>query len=317
MNVYRYLARGELTIENADDFLWIYSHTHLYEIDGSSSLETLEGMRMLKAIEIEEQYDNRVKPTGIVHLLDYVDPDVRYQAHLDAISVVDISEDLPLEPLLRMFGADNYDAVTKNSQLLLAEVDKLTKDADDADREQLLLSSEATAAEFDKLVEEHLQEVGAIDDTRKLIGITSSVREQALKSKAPLEKLWETIKEQAGGTTMNQFYGFEEAPYTTEAAATQHGMLTGSYMSLNVAGLAADKGLAKKKKLKNVLADGQHLGMASYCDAFMTSDTKFAMKSAIIFDHLNYNTNVLWYPYRKEGVTFRLGTSVPDEESAT
>jgi len=316
MNVFRYLANDELKIENPDEFLWVYSGAHLDEIHRGESFDTLDGMRTLQAVEITELYDNKVRPTGIVQLNDYVDPEERYQSHLEAISDVDLSEDLLLEPLLRICGADNYDAVKQNAQLLTSEVDRLTQDADAATREQLLQSSGATAADFDKLVEEHLQDVLPIDDTRKLVGINSGVREQALKSKAPLEKLWETVKDQAGGVTMNQFFGFEEAAHTTDDIRTQHGMLTGAYMSLNIAGLAADKGLSKKKKLKNVLSDSQHLGMASYCDAFMTSDKKFALKTAIIFSHLKYNTNVLWYPYRPEGITLRLGTSVPDKETS-
>lgn len=317
MNVFRYLARGELTIENAENFLWVYSNTHLDEVRSSNSQETLEGMKMLEAIEIEEQYDAHLRPTGTIQLLKYRNPQLRYKSHLEAISDVGFSEDILLEPLLRICGADNYDAVKQNSRQLEEEVDSLTKDADDAVRKHLLQSSRATAAEFDKLVEEHLKDIGSIDDTRKLVGLTSGVRDQALKSKAPLEKLWETVEGKAGGTTMNQFFGFEAPLQSIDSASTQHGMLTGSYMALNIAGLAADKGLSKKKKLKNVLFDNQHLGMASYCDAFITSDKKFAIKAAIIFNHLKYNTNVLWYPYRPEGITFRLGTSDPLEESTT
>jgi hypothetical protein len=44
-------------------------------------------------------------------------------------------------------------------------------------------------------------------------------------------------------------------------------------------GLYPDHGLTKDKKMKNTLSDGEHVGMASYCNALLSADEKLCRKA--------------------------------------
>lgn len=314
MNIFRYISYGELEITNHSDFQWVFSHVHLDEITRNGNKDALDGMKTLKAIEVYEQFDERCVSLGTVAFRPYIDPYERYESHLDAISGVEFNDDLLLEPLLRMYGAENLDPLRETPKLLEQEIDRLTKDSDPDQREELLKNVSKTGREFLELVDSNLSETKSIDETRKMAGITSSVREKAKRSDSPLEDIWKVVQEKAGKMTMNQFFGFEKNPHVPpETPHTQDGMLCGAYTVLNLIGLEADKGLSKKEKLKNTMSDGQHLGKSSYCNALMSTDRRFSAKSQIIFSHLKFSTNVLFFPFQKNGMKISLGISTRNE----
>ncbi|MGM0525504.1 MAG: hypothetical protein ACQEQ8_04850 [Pseudomonadota bacterium] len=52
MNVFRYVACGDVSIVDPERFIWVYSHVHLDEIYRNGNTDALNGMRELKAVEV-------------------------------------------------------------------------------------------------------------------------------------------------------------------------------------------------------------------------------------------------------------------------
>ena len=86
MNVYRYVACGDMSIHKPENYLWVYSHVHLDEIVRNGNTDALEGIKQLNAHELYSEYDSCFKATGNVFIKKYVDPYERYEQHLEAIS---------------------------------------------------------------------------------------------------------------------------------------------------------------------------------------------------------------------------------------
>lgn len=68
---------------------------------------------------------------------------------------------------------------------------------------------------------------------------------------------------------------------------------------LNMLGISPDKGLSKRDKIKNIMADGQHAGMASYCNALVSVDRGIINKSSCICSYQNNITNALHFECHK------------------
>lgn len=307
MNIYRYVAYGDISIEKPERFRWVYSHVHLDEIVRSKNKDALAGMRILNAVEILDVLNENFQSTGSIRLREYLDPVVRYERHLEAISGLEEQSDLMVEHLLRFFGADNFDELSLTPDKLRNEIDRLTNGLEDERREELLGRAEAAAVEMKETINTHLREQHPIDQTRLKMGLASSVRKDAEKSSSPIDELWKILQPHASGIEKNQFFGFEPIP-GIDVQHTQHGSFAGAHMVLNLLGLSPDRSLAKRDKIKQVVSDGQHVGMASYCNGMLSADKRFCDKANAIFKHTGSYTNALWFPYKK-GFVVQLGVT--------
>jgi hypothetical protein len=113
MNVFRYLACGDISIYEPNRFHWVYSHVHLDEIFRNGNTDALEGMKILGAMEIDDVLNEKFQSVGKVVLKKYLDPYVRYDQHLEAISGFENTSDYFVEHLVRTFGADNFNELSK------------------------------------------------------------------------------------------------------------------------------------------------------------------------------------------------------------
>ena len=84
MNVFRYVACGDISIVDPERVIWVYSYAHLDEIFRNGNTDALEGMRALKAIEVCDVLNKHFRSEGNIRLRDYVDPFERYERHLEA-----------------------------------------------------------------------------------------------------------------------------------------------------------------------------------------------------------------------------------------
>lgn len=78
MNVYRYLACRDISILEPERFTWVYSQVHLDEIHRNGNADALEGMRLLRAVEISDVLNEEFQSVGNIVLRDYIDPYTRY-----------------------------------------------------------------------------------------------------------------------------------------------------------------------------------------------------------------------------------------------
>jgi hypothetical protein len=157
-------------------------------------------------------------------------------------------------------------------------------------------------------IEKHLKNRMPIDKTRSALGVTSENRKAIEKSESAIDEVWDLISTSIPNVTKNQFFGFEPIPGIEGVQHTQHGAISGAYIVLNMLGISPDKGLAKRDKIKNIMSDGQHAGMASYCNALVSADRGIINKSSCIFSYLNNVTNALHFEYQK-GYQLSLGVS--------
>lgn len=305
MNVYRYIAYSDISIEKPERFKWVYSYVHLDEIVRNGNTDALEGMKTLGAVEISDVLNDRFESVGDIVLKKYIDPNERYEQHLEAIAGFEDQSNFMVEHLLRFFGADNFNELSLTPEILREEIDRLTSEASNEIRGELLKQAEEVSTEMTKSIYTHLKDRRPIDKTRLEMKLTSEARKKAESSESPIDEVWKIVGPSAGGLTKNEFFGFESIPGIQGVQHTQHGAFTGAHIVLNMLGLSPDHGLAKRDKIKNIMSDGQHVGMASYCNALLSADKRFCDKACAIYKHTGSITNALWFQYLK-GLSIKL-----------
>lgn len=308
MNVFRYLACEDISILESERFKWVYSHVHLDEIHRNGNQDAIEGMKLLKAVEICDVLNQGFQSEGNIVLRDYIDPYLRYEQHLEAIAGYEGAADYMVEHLIRSFGADNFKELSETPDQMRNEIERITSIIPDEKREDLIEKVSAVSNEMKDTIEKHLKNRMPIDKTRSALGITSEIRKTIEKSKSAIDEVWELISPSIPDITKNQFFGFESIPGIEGVQHTQHGAISGAYIALNMLGISPDRGLAKRDKIKNIMSDGQHAGMASYCNALISADRGIINKSSCIFSYLNNITNALHFEYQK-GYQLSLGVS--------
>lgn len=306
MNVYRYLACGDISIVEPERFIWVYSNIHLDEIHRNGNTDALEGMKLLRAVEICDVLNEEFKSVGNIVLRAYVDPYKRYEQHLDAIAGYEGVADHMVEHLIRVFGADNFKELSETPNQIREEIERITSVLDDGRRQQIAEKASTVSSDMKASIEEHLKSHMPIDKTRKSFGITSEARKNIEKSGSAIDEVWSLISPSIPNITKNQFFGFEPLLGIEGVQHTQHGSISGAHIVLNMIGISPDRGLAKREKIKNIMSDGQHIGMASYCNALVSADKGVINKAMCIYSYLKNITSALHFEYKK-GYELNLG----------
>lgn len=306
MNVFRYVACRDISIVDPERFIWVYSHVHLDEVYRNGNTDALDGMRALKAVEVCDVLNEHFQSVGDIRLGDYVDPYERYERHLEAISGFEGSNDHTIEYLIRSFGADNFEELQQTPEQLREEVERLTSAVDDERKDDLVSQARAVSEEMAGVVDQHLKDRVPIDQTRAALGVSSEERKRIEKTASPIDEVWNLIAPAIPGVSKDQFFGFEPIPGIEGVQHTQHGAICGAHIVLNMIGISPDKGLGKRDKIKNIMSDGQHTGMASYCNALLSADRGIINKARCIYTYLGNVTKPLHFNYEK-GFELNLG----------
>ena len=299
MNVFRYVACGDISISEPERFHWVYSQVHLDEIHRNGNTDALEGIRILGAIEIVDTLNYEFQSVGDIRLKKYIDPYVRYEQYLDAITGYEGISDHTMEYLIRAFGADNFSSLCQAPDQMRESINRLTTELDDFTRNDLLKRADSVSNEMSKMIHVHLKDKIPIDKTRKAMGFTSEIRKILETSQSPIDEIYNLIAPSLNGVSINQFFGFEKAPWLEGIPHTQHGAISSAQIILNMLGISPDQGLAKRDKIMNILSDGQHMGMASYCNAVLSADSRFCNKARAIYTYLGSITNTVHFELKK------------------
>lgn len=308
MNVFRYLACGDISVLEPERFKWVYSHVHLDEIHRNGNEDALEGMKLLKAVEIRDVLNQDFQSVGNIALRDYIDPYLRYEQHIEAIAGYEGVADHMVEHLIRSFGADNFKELSETPEQMRKEIERITSIITDERRDKLVEKASVVSKGMQGMIQKHLKDRMPIDKTRSALGITSEVRKAIEKSKFAIDEVWDLISPSMPNITKNQFFGFELIPGIDGVQHTQHSAISGAYIVLNMIGISPDKRLAKRDKIKNIISDGQHAGMASYCNVLVSADRAIINKSSCIYSYLNNVTRALHFEYQR-GFLLNLGIS--------
>nr|WP_222711127.1 hypothetical protein [Pseudomonas mendocina] len=141
------------------------------------------------------------------------------------------------------------------------------------------------------------------------LGVSSEERKRIEKTHSPIDEVWNLIAPAIPSVSKDQFFGFELIPGIEGVQHTQYGAICGAHVVLNMIGISPDKGLAKREKIKNIMSDGQHTGMASYCNALLSADRGIINKARCIYTYLGNITTPLHFNYEK-GYILNLGIQI-------
>jgi hypothetical protein len=130
-----------------------------------------------------------------------------------------------------------------------------------------------------------------IDQTRRAMGITSEKRRTAEAARSPIDEIWNAMSPAFPRLAKEQVFGLKPSSTAEGMQHTQSSAICRAHMMLNLVGLSPDGGLAKREKIRNVISDGQHLGLASYCNAFLSADQACCSKAQIIYGYFGNATS--------------------------
>lgn len=304
-NIYRYMATGELEIITVGSIQFAYSSVHFDEMLRSGNTDMLRGMEALRAVPVVSNEKGEYDFDSIGVCFEYEDPYEKFEKYKsDNEHLNDGAEDNICEMLLRFLGADNYEEL-KNVPVSIVDIALDATDNEYVDSTELLEKAQNTASELEGVIENNLSKQMPLSETRKAFGFPKGATTSHGNEMNPIDGIWEHMKDKVGSVTKDQFFGFEPVP-GVEIEPSRLGNVAGCHLILNMVGFHPDKGLSKREKIKNIMSDGQHLGHASLCGAFLTSDHRLYKKAEAIFKYRNFTTQAMHIPYNAEKMSVTL-----------
>lgn len=271
----------------------VFSTVHLDEMVRTGNRDALGGMQSLVGREISEELDQNCRKTGRVVLHEFVDPHSRFEQHRTSVTGYEGFQEIIAEQLVRTFGADNLSELKATPEALMGYIAKVLKPVPEPIKSDLIRQAQETALSMGASIDDHLAEQMNIDQTRKAFGLTSERRKKIEQSEDPIEEAWNEIAKQFSGVTKDQFFGKVPYSFAEHLDFSQASLVASTHTILNLIGLYPDRGLKKREKVGNITSDGQHIGMASYCDLFITSDERTAMKAKAIYKYWQRDVGVV------------------------
>ncbi|MBV6694839.1 hypothetical protein KVO79_22325 [Serratia quinivorans] len=293
-NILDEISKNRMTLEAPDDTVWVYSDESFNEIKRAKNMRFLDVLKNLKARKLELELDNQFRLTGRAFLHDYCEPKDMYQQWLDNISEIDVDELMQsqMQFLARLAGADNYNEILHQPHKL-KECLYAILSPDGSATKDIELQIERAVAGIESVVCGLLQEVESLDASRTAIG-TGRGRASNLSIKDnPLVLIWEMLRINHKGMTIEQFYGFEPLDKQGYESWPLYLGVVGCHTVLNFLGFHPDKGLNRIEKIPAILSDANHTAMAIYCDAILSKDQKFCAKARAIFAYLDLDIMVI------------------------
>lgn len=293
-NIYRYLASGELVITTVGDVCFVYSHVHFNEVMRGTNTDALDGMEFLGACRMDSNENGAYNHARTDVVFEYEKPQACYAQYQAGCNRVDSSgEDGLYEFLIRLMGAENLEELHRIPETILRIAEEATEH--NADQE-LIKRAEIAAEEFRQHLQGNLSQTHPLSKTREEMGFPKGATSTASSALNPIEAIWEHMKDKCQGITRDQFFGFDAIPGITENYP-QSTSVSACHLILNMIGFNPDKGLVKRDKIQNIISDGQHLGLASLCDSFITTDMRLYKKAEAIFKYRNIPTELNYLPY--------------------
>ena len=297
-NIYRYMAAGELEITTVGSIQFTYSSIHFDEMLRSGNMDMLRGIEKLRAVPVVSNENGEYDIDCIGVCLEYEDPYEKFEKYKKDNEHLDNgAEDTIYEMLLRFLGADNYEEL-KNVPTSIIDIALDAADDNYIDSTELIEKAHKTAKELEGFIENDLSSQIPLLETRKAFGFPNGVASHSNEDN-PIDAIWDHMKDKVGSATKDQFFGFETIP-GVEIEQSRLGSVAGCHLVLNMVGFYPDKGLPKREKIKNIMSDGQHLGHASLCGAFLTSDSRLYKKAEAIFKYRDFTTQAIHIPYNAE-----------------
>jgi len=273
-NIYRHIYHNELIIENISDIIPVFSSVHFDEISRGSNSYLLESIKETKSYFLNDDYNILTNEISY-NLISDVNVEELFAEYLESQKGFENIGDL-INPLQARFnGAKNYETVKALPGKLYQFVNKFK-----------LSYSKKEIEDLTDLFSIYLKDDIQLQTIRKQMGINEKNLEAIKQLENPIEELFRISK-------LDQYFkqAFTENDGIKKESIDSQVIILHSL--LNWFGLWSDKKLANEAKTPNIMADGQHISKAIYCEAFFTVDKNLHSKCKAIYKYLNINTSVL------------------------
>ena len=300
-NIYRYLARGELEITTIGSVRFAYSSVHFDEMIRSQNSEALDGMRLINAVPMVSNEDKSHGIDSLGVCFEYEDPHKKFEKY--RVETIGVNHDMEMalyDFLVRLMGAENFEELQKIPDMIVEVARELSECVDS---NEVISRAAEEADKFRNHLHNDLIHAFPIGETRKAFGFPKGANSKCVGVENPIDVIWEHMRGRCRGVSKDQFFGFEVVPGVRDEIS-HTGSIAACHMILNMVGFSPDKGLSKKEKIRNIVSDGQHLGLASMCDYFLTADERFFNKAEAIFKYRKANTRSIYLPYFASGMSF-------------
>lgn len=293
-NILDALSKNRMILDVPEDTIWVYSDENFKEIKRANDMRFLDILKNLKARKLELQFDNKFRLTECAILHKYCEPRDMYQCWLNNINEIHVEEvvELQMQFLARLAGANNYNEILHQPNKLKEFIYNVLS-PHDLVTEEIEFQIERTIESIELIVSSQLQEVQGLDFSRKEIGTDRGRASNLSIKENPLLLIWEMLRDNYKGMTIEQFYGFEPLNKQGYERWPLYLGIVGCHTVLNFLGFHPDKGLNRVEKIPSILSDANHTAMAIYCDAILSMDKKFCAKAHAIFSYLNLGIKVI------------------------
>ena len=216
---------------------------------------------------------------------DYACPFERYQQHLVNVSEVPHDDTLFTDLIASLCGADNDEDVQTLPERVQSQLDELSA-AGDCD---FRVAAQDLKPALANLVEQ-LNEKRSLESIREPLGINKG-RVGNLDPDKAIITIWEILKDQCGGLTIDQFFGFDPLQCSDGERPKYLGIIACHWI-LNFVGYRTDKGVSRPAAIPNIMSDGSHIAHAAFCDLLISADRRLCAKASAIYKYMGIGTQV-------------------------
>jgi len=269
-----------------------FSDEHYREIRRSTSSERfLQVLGSLNAVKLTLQMDGSWQQTGNAIVSREVDLKLDFQQYLQNLEDIDFDE-TGFDALQAMLnGKPGSEGVMEAAISQQLSLHKLIEGFGDSEYKNRI---DTVSAEFQKTIREMASKDNDIVRNRARLGIEKGDLE-GLKPETALNDIWDLVSKNCDGLTARQFYGFDPLPGVAPQNRPLYSSICGCCAVLDIVGYQAEKKIRKIDRLPNVRSDSGHLGMATFCQAFVTADQRLSKRAKAIYSFLGIPTEVIFY----------------------
>lgn len=306
-----------MLIENSELAVWAYSTEHLLEVLRGNNRDALIGIEKLKALEIFSVVDTSKSNwviTGEQRIRNYFDPYARLDELQEAHAQVDeyLTDSMHLF-INALFDKTNIDTLIKSIEDTPKQIRDLLDSVGHPGARSIEYEAIDASKEFASLVDSDIRQLPKIEKQRKEMGLPVNATQLAEAFDDPLQYIWEQISPGNPGLEKDLFFGFKQPDLIRNLSDHVYSQLDSfatPALLLSFLGYNPDKGM-KDARVLNAMSDSRHVGYASYCQKFLTSDYRLAKKVAAIYHHRGLDCEVMHAPYRRKGYRLSLMKGLP------
>lgn len=301
-NILQYNFEEGLHVESNDEFEWVFSNEHFYEINRNEDHRFFAVLKQLRARKIELQLDKEFRYTNQGTVLEYSDPIELYRKFKDAIQDVDVAS-FSFNPLQAFFNGNRtaIDPALYAQQFETYLLDLIGEAADVGLTDLLSTNIRNDVSVLSKKLGDTLvsaqEQIEPLSKMRKRLSTLQLSNLDPAKGSI-IDQIWEEI-EGSVPFSKEQFFGKEQLPVFDNEPSNSprpqpvyYGIVQ-CYQMLNFLGYWPDEGLPREHKTYGINSDASHVAYGAFCRGFLSADDRLCKKARVIYEFFDCGTTVL------------------------